>query len=107
MKKDAPMSAVSRDRVRPAAKQRVDVALVERGLAESRQKAQALILAGVVTVDGKKVDKAGTLVAPEAEIEVAGPKLRYVGRGGLKHEAALDHFGWDVRGWVALDIGSS
>ena len=83
------------------------MALIERGLAETRAKAQALILAGLVAVDGKKVEKAGTPVAADSRIEVLPPKSRYVGRGGLKLEAALDEQGWDVRGLVALDIGSS
>jgi 23S rRNA (cytidine1920-2'-O)/16S rRNA (cytidine1409-2'-O)-methyltransferase len=92
----------------PAAQRlRLDRALVERGLAETREKAQALILAGAVSVDGKKSEKAGLAVAAEARIEVAGPKSRYVGRGGDKLQGALDELGWDVRGWVALDIGSS
>jgi 23S rRNA (cytidine1920-2'-O)/16S rRNA (cytidine1409-2'-O)-methyltransferase len=86
---------------------RLDVVLAQRGLAESRQKAQALILAGNVLVDGKKVEKAGTPVPDGARVEVLPPKSRYVGRGGLKLEAALDTLQWEVRGLVALDIGSS
>lgn len=85
---------------------RLDRFLVERGLAETRQKAQALIMAGQVLVEGKKVDKAGTLVRPDDAVEVQ-ESPRYVGRGGLKLEAALDRFGWEVRGKVFLDIGSS
>jgi 23S rRNA (cytidine1920-2'-O)/16S rRNA (cytidine1409-2'-O)-methyltransferase len=90
-----------------AGKMRLDRALAERGLAESRQKAQALILAGSVLVDGRKTDKAGCLIAPEAKIEIHGPKSPYVGRGGLKLEAALDEMKWDPSGCVALDIGSA
>jgi 23S rRNA (cytidine1920-2'-O)/16S rRNA (cytidine1409-2'-O)-methyltransferase len=89
------------------AKLRLDRLLVERGLAESREKAQALILAGSVLVEGRKIEKAGTLVAPECAIELLHPKSRFVGRGGLKLEAALDHLQWDVHSWIVLDIGSS
>lgn len=89
-----------------AAKVRLDRLLVERGLAASREKAQALILAGQVLVAGAKAEKAGQLAEVQAEIEVS-ERLRYVGRGESKLEAALNELGWDVRGWVALDIGSS
>jgi len=82
------------------------VLLVERGLVESREKARALILAGQVLVDGQKLDKAGHSVAAESQIDLlASP--RFVGRGGLKLEAALDHFGIPVTGKVCLDVGSS
>lgn len=91
---------------RPA-KKRLDRLLVERELTETRQKAQALIMAGRVTVGGKKVEKGGTLVDPAAAVEIVGSPLRYVGRGGLKLEAALQHLHWDVRSKVFLDIGSS
>jgi len=102
------MGKLARNATAPAAeRKRLDRLLTERGLAETRQKAQALILAGSVFVDGKKVEKAGTPIASEAQIEVRGPKSRYVGRGGLKLEAALDQLRWDVSGSVALDIGSS
>ncbi len=88
------------------AKRRLDQLLTERGLAESRAKAQALILAGEVLVEGQRADKPGHAVAADARIEVlAGPK--YVSRGGPKLEAALDHFEIDVSGRVCLDIGSS
>ncbi|HWP83656.1 MAG TPA: TlyA family RNA methyltransferase [Terriglobia bacterium] len=90
-----------------AQKQRLDRVLMERGLAETRQKAQALILAGKVLVEGRRIEKAGTLVAAEAQIEVLEAKSRYVGRGGLKLQAALEEMGWDVSGWVVLDIGAS
>jgi 23S rRNA (cytidine1920-2'-O)/16S rRNA (cytidine1409-2'-O)-methyltransferase len=79
---------------------------VERGLAESRQRAQALILAGVVSSAGKRIDKPGQLIPAEAELAVAQP-LRYVSRGGLKLEAALKTFDVDVSGKVAIDIGAS
>jgi 23S rRNA (cytidine1920-2'-O)/16S rRNA (cytidine1409-2'-O)-methyltransferase len=85
---------------------RLDVLVVERGLAESRQKAQALILAGQVLVNGQKAEKAGANIGANATIElVAQP--RYVGRGGFKLEAALDHFGIATAGKICLDIGSS
>jgi 23S rRNA (cytidine1920-2'-O)/16S rRNA (cytidine1409-2'-O)-methyltransferase len=80
--------------------------IADRNLAESREKAQALIMAGEVLVDGQKAMKAGQLVSPEARIEVTA-KLRYVGRGGLKLEGALQHFGIEVTGLVAADFGSS
>src|ERR1700719_811869 len=87
-------------------RQRLYLLLVERGLVESREKARGLILAGQVLVDGQRVDKAGHAVSPVARIELlASP--RFVGRGGLKLEAALDHFGIHVSGKVCLDIGSS
>jgi 23S rRNA (cytidine1920-2'-O)/16S rRNA (cytidine1409-2'-O)-methyltransferase len=87
-------------------RQRLDLILVERGLVDSREKGQALILAGQVLVDGQKVDKPGHAVAPDSKIELA-EQPRYVGRGGLKLEAALDHFSIQVCGKVCLDIGSS
>ena len=86
---------------------RLDRLLVERGYLESRQKAQAIVMAGRVLVDGKKIEKAGTLVEPDCAVEILGPPSRYVGRGGLKLEAALEQLSWDVRGQVFLDIGSS
>lgn len=92
--------------MRPPPKQRIDQLLVERGLAASRQKAQALVLAGQVLVNRQKVDKPGHAVASDAEIELLG-QLRYVSRGGLKLERALDAFGIDVRGRVCLDVGAS
>lgn len=89
------------------AKRRADQLLVERGLAESRAKAQALILAGVVTAGGKRVDKPGTALADETALQVAGPDHPWVSRGGVKLAFALDHFALDVAGAVALDIGAS
>ena len=88
------------------AKARIDQLLVDRGLAESREKAQALILAGEVMVNGQKADKPGRTVAADARVEVTG-RLPYVSRGGIKLAAALDAFGIDVRGMVAIDIGAS
>src|SRR5438876_221875 len=86
--------------------QRLDLLLVERGLVQSREKARALILAGQVLVDGQKADKAGHNISIDSRIEVLeSPK--YVGRGGLKLEAALDQFQIQTAGKVCLDIGSS
>jgi len=82
------------------------VVLVERGLAPSREQARALVLGGRVRVAGARVDKAGAAVDPEAPIEVAGG-LPFVGRGGLKLAGALDAFGIDPRGLVAVDVGAS
>jgi len=90
----------------PARKKRLDRLLVDLELTETRQKAQAVIMAGRVFVDGKRVEKAGALVEPDSRLEVL-EAARYVGRGGLKLEAALEHFGWDVKGRLFLDIGSS
>jgi 23S rRNA (cytidine1920-2'-O)/16S rRNA (cytidine1409-2'-O)-methyltransferase len=87
-------------------KDRLDRAIVDRSLADSREKAQALIMAGEVLIDGQKANKAGQLVSAEARIELTA-KLRYVGRGGLKLEGALQHFGIAATGLVAADFGSS
>ena len=87
-------------------KPRLDVLLVERGLAESRAQARGLIMAGRVRVGGERVDKAGTLIAPGAQIDLDQPP-RFVSRGGLKLEGALDHFGVDPVGLVGLDVGAS
>lgn len=92
--------------MKSAGKQRIDQLLVDRGLAESRQKAQALILAGHVLVNGQKAGKAGQTVPDDSEIKLA-ERLAYVSRGGLKLQAALDGFGIDVEGKVCLDVGSS
>ncbi len=81
--------------------------LVERGLAESRQRAQGLVLAGQVLVNGQKQDKAGAPVATDASIEITGGQLRYASRGGLKLEGALEEFGISVREKICLDIGAS
>ena len=81
--------------------------LVDRGLVESRAKAQALILAGLVFSGERKIEKAGQALAGDAPLEVRGKDHPWVSRGGLKLDHALDHFGWDVRGAVALDVGSS
>lgn len=87
-------------------KKRLDLLLVEKGLAATRERAKALIMAGAVTVGGEVIDKAGTAVEEDAPLAVAsGP--RYVSRGGNKLERALEAFGLDVEGMVALDIGAS
>jgi 23S rRNA (cytidine1920-2'-O)/16S rRNA (cytidine1409-2'-O)-methyltransferase len=86
---------------------RLDTVLVDRGLAASRERARALILAGQVRVDGRPITKAGTPVAAEALVTIATPDHPYVGRGGLKLAHALDVFGIAVEGRIALDIGAS
>ncbi len=88
-------------------RERIDVLLVERGLAESRAKAQALVLAGEVVADDQRVDKPGTRVSVEAELRLKGEGLKFVSRGGLKLQEALDHFGIDVEGALCADIGAS
>ncbi|NLU24528.1 MAG: TlyA family RNA methyltransferase [Clostridiales bacterium] len=88
-------------------KTRLDLLLVERGLAESRQKAQAIIMSGLVFVDGQRVDKSGTAVLNAAAIEVRGHGLRYVSRGGLKLEKAMKTFDLSLQDLVCADIGAS
>lgn len=88
-------------------KTRIDKLLVERGLVPSRERAQALILAGKVLVNEQKVEKAGAVVEQEAVIRLLGEDLRYVSRGGLKLERALDHWRIDIRGRICMDIGAS
>lgn len=89
------------------AKIRADQLLVERGLAESRSRAQALIMAGLVFVRERKLAKSGEMLAPDAALEVRGKDHPWVSRGGLKLDHGLKHFALDVTGAVALDIGSS
>ncbi|MEH6789987.1 TlyA family RNA methyltransferase [Parasphingorhabdus sp.] len=89
------------------AKQRVDQLLADRGLADSRAKAQAYIMAGLVTVAGKKIDKPGQKIASDAAIELKGKDHPWVSRGGIKLEHGLRHFGLDVSGMTAMDVGSS
>jgi 23S rRNA (cytidine1920-2'-O)/16S rRNA (cytidine1409-2'-O)-methyltransferase len=89
------------------AKTRLDVALVERGLAETRAAAQRLVMAGLVFSGDRKLEKAGSGVAPDMALEVRGQLHPYVSRGGLKLEKALDHFAIPVAGRIALDVGSS
>jgi len=88
-------------------KVRLDKLLLERGLTSSRERAQALILAGKVLVDGQKIEKAGAGVDGSAEIRLLGEDLKYVSRGGLKLEEALEHWRIDVKGKVCLDVGTS
>jgi len=86
---------------------RADQLLVDRGLAESRARAQALILAGLAFSGERKIDKAGQALADDTPLEVRGKDHPWVSRGGVKLAHALAHFGWDVAGMVALDVGSS
>ena len=89
------------------AKERLDVLLVSRGLAESREKAKAIIMSGNVYVDGQKEDKAGSNFPAEAVIEVRGNTLKYVSRGGLKLEKAMENFDVTLAGKICMDVGSS
>lgn len=86
---------------------RIDILMFDKGLAESREKARALIMSGVVYVDGAKIDKPGTRFLEEVNIEIKGSKLIYVSRGGLKLRKALGHFKIDVKDKVTADIGAS
>ncbi len=88
-------------------KQRLDKLLVDRGLAASRERAQALVLAGRVLVNGQKVEKPGTAIDGAAELRLLGSDLRYVSRGGLKLEKALEHWAIEVEGLACLDVGAS
>jgi len=90
-----------------AEKIRLDRLLVDRGLVESRERAQGLILAGLIMVDEQKIEKCGTLVDASAALRMLGDPPRYVSRGGLKLEGALEHFRINPDGKVCLDIGSS
>lgn len=89
------------------AKIRLDVLMVEKGLAQSRERAKALIMAGQVFIDNQKFDKAGEMVSDEAEIEVRGETLKYVSRGGLKLEGAMKAFPISLEGKTTMDIGAS
>lgn len=88
-------------------KLRLDKLLVDRGLAASRERAQALIIAGKVLVNDQKLDKAGAQVADESRIRLLGEDLKYVSRGGLKLERALEHWRVDVKCKICLDVGAS
>ena len=88
-------------------KQRADQMLVDRGLAESRTRAQALIMAGLVFAGERKIDKPGQTLPQDAALDVRGRDHPWVSRGGIKLAHALDHFDWDVAGAVAIDVGSS
>ncbi len=94
-------------RPRPTAKARLDQLLVDRGLAESRARAQALVMAGKVFSGETRLDKPGTKIAGDAPLEVRGPDHPWVSRGGLKLAHGLDHFAIDPAGAVALDVGAS
>ncbi len=89
------------------AKMRADQLIADRGLAESRTRAQALIMAGLAFVGDKRIDKPGQMLAEDVSIEVKGRDHPWVSRGGIKLSHALDHAGWDVTGAVAIDVGSS
>lgn len=89
------------------AKERLDVLLVRRGLYPSRERARSVIMAGRVFVNGQRVDKPGTAVVPDAEIQVRGKDNPYVSRGGLKLARAIEEFGIDLEGKVVLDVGAS
>ena len=88
-------------------KERIDLLLVAQGLAPSRERAQALVLAGQIRVNGAKVDKAGTQVAADSRVEIAGETLRYSSRGGLKLEGALEDFNLSPGHRICIDVGSS
>jgi 23S rRNA (cytidine1920-2'-O)/16S rRNA (cytidine1409-2'-O)-methyltransferase len=88
-------------------KERIDVLLVEKGLASSREKAKRIIMAGLVFVNQQRVDKAGTTVSIDSNIEVKGTENPYVSRGGLKLEKAIKQFNINVKDRIWLDIGSS
>jgi 23S rRNA (cytidine1920-2'-O)/16S rRNA (cytidine1409-2'-O)-methyltransferase len=90
-----------------AEKLRLDKLMVERGLVPSREKAQALIMAGQVVVGDHAVDKSGQQVPCDAEVRIKGDLLPYVSRGGLKLKKALEEFGVDVTGWTVIDVGAS
>ena len=88
-------------------KERLDVLMVQRNLAESREKAKAVIMAGIVYVDDQKEDKAGSMFEETAKIEVRGSTLKYVSRGGLKLEKAMTHFGVTLDQKICMDVGAS
>ena len=88
-------------------KERLDILVVKKGLAESREKAKAIIMSGIVYVDGQKEDKAGTMFEDTVSVEVRGHTLAYVSRGGLKLEKAMTHFGVTLNGKICMDVGAS
>src|ERR1700683_2211650 len=89
------------------AKERIDRILVDRGLAQSRSRAQAMILAGTVLVSDQRIDKPGQMVDSESEVRIKGDSSKYVSRGGLKLEAALREFDIDPEGQLCLDVEAS
>jgi 23S rRNA (cytidine1920-2'-O)/16S rRNA (cytidine1409-2'-O)-methyltransferase len=110
MKSKTPSRVTASDTLKDntrAGKTRLDVLLTERGLAPSRERAQALLLAGQVRVNGVKMDKPGSRVVADARLEIVGGALRYSSRGGLKLEGALEDFKIPLEGAICLDIGSS
>lgn len=90
-----------------AKKERLDILMLERGLAPSREKAKAIIMSGIVYVDGNKEDKAGTTFPNTVNIEIRGNTLKYVSRGGLKLEKAMNNFRVTLEGKICMDVGSS
>ncbi len=90
-----------------AEKPRIDVLMVERGLAPSRERAQSMIMAGQVQIAGQRIDKPGTRISADSQVEIVGQPLRYASRGGLKLEGALEDFGVTPDGKICLDAGSS
>ena len=88
-------------------KERLDILLLKKGLAPSREKAKAMIMEGCVYVNNQKEDKAGTMFDPSSAVEVRGKVLKYVSRGGLKLEKAVEHFGIALDGKICMDIGAS
>src|SRR5579863_8213899 len=100
-------SAINGSNSEPALKLRLDKLLVDRGLAASRERAQALILAGKVLVNDQKIDKAGAQVVADAPLRLLSQDLKYVSRGGLKLERALEHWQIEVKGKLCLDVGAS
>ena len=88
-------------------KERLDVLLVNRNLAQSRERAKAIIMSGNVFVDGQREDKAGSTFSVDVKIEIKGEKLKYVSRGGLKLEKALEVFPINLEGKICMDVGSS
>jgi 23S rRNA (cytidine1920-2'-O)/16S rRNA (cytidine1409-2'-O)-methyltransferase len=110
MKSNTPNDDAPRDTSQKRArsgKSRIDLLIVERGLAPSREKAQAMLLAGNILVNGQKIEKPGTQILTDARIEIIGETLRYASRGGLKLEGALEDFGVSPHGKICLDVGSS
>ncbi|HJQ60023.1 MAG TPA: TlyA family RNA methyltransferase [Vineibacter sp.] len=101
------MESDRRDKPKPGGRLRADIALVERGLADTRAAAQRLVMAGLVFSGDRRLDKPGTAVAADAPLEVRGQSHPYVSRGGLKLAAALDAFAIPVAGRIALDVGAS
>lgn len=98
---------VKKEKNKKAGKVRLDQRLVELGLAQSRERAKTTVMAGLVLVDGQRIDKAGTLVRGDADIRILGGELPYVSRGGLKLRRAIDCFDLDLSGTIMADIGAS